>query len=354
MSRSPEERIAHARRVVEAARRVRDRRASLRAELARSTGLGEAGVDLALDAHLEVDATDADLARLVASAGDAPHVTVILSANVFVAALRAIALAVAAAPRVVVRPSRRDPAFARALVRELADPAVTLDDVPRDAAEGTPDDAKDVASIAAGEIHVYGRDETIADVRARARAGVRVRGHGAGMGIALVGEDADLAGAAERLASDVVPFDQRGCLSPRVAFAYGGEARAREFAAALHASLASWQARVPRGALFEVAEARRWRDTMAVAGQLHAADDHAVAVAASATIPPPGRHVLVVPCASLDDARPHIAPLARFVVAVGASDPALAHAVVPAHARVSPLGAMQRPPLDGPVDRRSV
>jgi hypothetical protein len=28
--------------------------------------------------------------------------------------------------------------------------------------------------------------------------------------------------------------------------------------------------------------------------------------------------------------------------------------MVPAHARTSLLGAMQRPPLDGPVDRRSV
>ena len=47
-------------------------------------------------------------------------------------------------------------------------------------------------AIEAGAIHVYGRDETIAAVRAAARPGVVVRGHGAGLGVALVTPAADL------------------------------------------------------------------------------------------------------------------------------------------------------------------
>jgi hypothetical protein len=69
-------------------------------------------------------------------------------------------------------------------------------------------------------------------------------------------------------------------------------------------------------------------------------------------VPPPGRHVLVVGAATLADAVRRIAPFARFVVAVGADDPSRVSALVPAWARVLPLGGMQRPPLDGPVDLR--
>ena len=42
----------------------------------------------------------------------------------------------------------------------------------------------DVGALARGELHVYGRDETISDLRKRAR--VPVRGHGTGFGIAIV------------------------------------------------------------------------------------------------------------------------------------------------------------------------
>jgi hypothetical protein len=48
-----------------------------------------------------------------------------------------------------------------------------------------------------------------------------------------------------------------------------------------------------------------------------------------------------------------LSPIARFVVAVGTDDLASLGSMAPAHARRSVLGAMQRPPLDGPVDRRS-
>jgi hypothetical protein len=63
--------------------------------------------------------------------------------------------------------------------------------------------------------------------------------------------------------------------------------------------------------------------------------------------------VLVTPYASAPSAVRRLASMARYVVAVGTNDEGAARLVAPAHARISPLGRMQRPRLDGPIDRRS-
>jgi hypothetical protein len=225
-------------------------------------------------------------------------------------------------------------------VERAGDPAITLTH------------ERDVAVVAADEVHVYGSDATIAAVRARARPGVTVRGHGAGMGAAVVSDRADVPIAADALAADVVAFDQRGCLSPRIAFVRGDEASAGAFAAALHERLAEWSRRVPRGSLSveERVDVARWRATVGFAGRLWTADDHVVGLAAAPAVPPAGRHVLVVPAPSPEALTSALAPLALHVVAVGTDDPR--DIAWPPHARLSALGQMQRPPLDGPVDRR--
>jgi hypothetical protein len=349
MSRTAADRVADVRRLLDCARTVHDQRARIAPAIAAATGLTPEGVELGF-ASLEREASDADLSALVAGAGEAAHVHVVLSANVFVAPLRALALARAAADRVTVRPSPRDPALAVALLdalRAAGDSAfVRVDE-------------RDVAHVEAGEVHVYGRDATVAAVRARVRPGVVVRGHAAGMGVALVSSGADLVAAARALALDVVAFEQRGCLSPRVAVVLGDEARAERFAEALHAALVAQAAQVPRGRLLddERIEARRWRDALAFAGRVWDADDvGAVALAPAGAplyVPPAGRHVTVMPAASHEAVVAAIAPLASHVVAVGTDAPQELGALAPGHARLSALGAMQRPPLDGPVDRRA-
>jgi hypothetical protein len=350
MSRSHAERVGDVARVVDAARAEAAGRGegTLVADLVRSTGLTREGVDLAFARHLELAPTDAEIEALVRGAGDAKHVVVILSANVFVGALRAIAIARAASPSVVVRPSRREPYFARALVHAAVaagDRGLTLaDDV-------------DLGRLFGGEVHVYGRDATIAEVRARVGERIRVRGHGAGMGVAFVGEGPDLASSAERLAYDVIAFDQRGCLSPRVAFVEGGAARAEAFALALDDALTQAAQRVPRGALAEDerADATRWRDTLLYAGRVIDRPSHSIGVAgerAPLLVAPPGRHVHLAPARDAGEAQARIAEIAPIIVAVGADDEATAKRIAPRHARVSALGEMQRPPLDGPVDRR--
>lgn len=346
MARSVAERIADVRRLQQTARAVIGEAATLVPAIVGSTGLSREGVELALSRHVELEATDADLTKLVERAGEASRVAVVLSANVFVGALRAIALARSAAVEVVVRPSRRDPAFACALVhaaRAAGDRDLRLEE------------SIDIASIDAGEIHVYGRDETIAEVRAKAR--VRVRGHGSGMGVVWISREADLAEAARALAEDVVVFDQRGCLSPRIAFVHGDEARASELAEALHAELERQAARVPRGEvpIEERAAAGRYIATMTYACRALVGREHAIGVAppgAPLVLPPPYRHVHVAASGSLADAAKLLAPLARGVVTVGSDDASAARALAPAWARRAAIGAMQRPPLDGPVDLR--
>jgi hypothetical protein len=343
VTRSAADRVADVRLLLAGAEQVFRERARFVPDLVRTTGLSPEGVDLGF-ASLERGATDRELLALVAAAGDAASVHVILSANVFVAPLRALALARAAAAHVTVRPSPRDPTLTRALVAAAGDGAISIVDA-RDPAES------------ASEIHVYGRDATIAEVRARARPGAIVRGHGAGMGIAVVTKDADVRAAAEALACDVVAFDQRGCLSPRIVLVEGDDARGEAFALALHERLAAWGERVPRGLLAdqERADATRWREALEFAGHVWSGADHLVALALAGsplTVAPPGRHVLVAAERRVAGVAARIAPLGPFIVAVGTDDEPTVRPLVPSHARVGPLGSMQRPPLDGPVDRR--
>jgi hypothetical protein len=345
MSRSAEARIADVRRLLRGAQIVYDARARLVPAIAATTGLTLEGVELGF-ASLERDASDTELRSLVAAVEDAPCVHVVLSANVFVAPLRALALARAAAERVTIRPSPRDPVLTRALVEAAGDRGLSLVD------------EKDVAAVEAGEIHVYGRDSTIAAVRARARPGVTVRGHGAGMGVAIVSAAANLEAAAGALALDVVAFDQRGCLSPRVVLAMGECARGKAFAEALDCAISTLGTRIPRGQLLkdETAAASLWRDACAFAGCVWEGTDHVVAFGPEGTpllVPPSGRHIVVVASSSVEAAAEALGPIAPFIVNVGTDDPRWLEGVAPALGRVSRLGRMQRPPLDGPVDRRS-
>jgi acyl-CoA reductase-like NAD-dependent aldehyde dehydrogenase len=343
--RNLETRRADVRRLVAAASRLVDKRAALIPSIVESTGLSPAGVDLALHRHLEVNPSDADLDRLIERAGDTPIAFVILSANVFVGALRAIALAKAAAADVIVRPSRRDPAFARALVEEAADPAIVVDP------------SFEVHQATKGEIHVYGADETIREVRAHAAPGVRVRAHGSGMGIVWLSSRASPEAAARAVAEDVVIFDQRGCLSPRMLLVEGAVERANAFADLLHAELERLDLSIPRGDVpaDERAAADRYVATMTYACRALVGTGHAIGIAppgAPLVLAPAYRNVHIAACTTREDARKLLAPISESIVAIGSDDEEAARSLAPAWARRSKLGQMQRPPLDGPVDLR--
>jgi hypothetical protein len=356
MTRDLTRRHARVLGLVQAAARLADPHDPLgvevRRELVRTTGLSPANVDLCLRSHLEHHASPGDIARLVACSTPVPSVHLLLSANVFVAALRALALALAASTQVRVRASTREPAFVRALLAAVHDPAIVA----------AVDLVDDLSPASGDEIHLYGRNETIASICARMPDGVRVRVHGTGMGIALVAQDVDLDRAASAIAADVVPFDQRGCLSPRVVYAHGPPQRARALAARLAGALASWDARVPLGRLDgdELADVARYRDTLAVVGDCFPAGSGVVGLLFDDTcvlVSPVGRNLHVVATGDGGGAASTIRALAPHVAAVGISpgsrDPWIGQMIgaLP-HARRSPLGSMQRPAFDGPVDLR--
>jgi hypothetical protein len=313
---------------------------TLRDDLPSTTRLSPEGIELALSECLETSPSDAELDALCTSVTPAPSAHVSLSSTVFVAAHRAIALALASSARVFVRPSRRDPTFARALERATGGGLFHVVDA--------------LSPEAGDELWAYGSDATLAEIRRALPAGVRFQAHGSGAGVVVVDAASVNRDTALALARDIAPFDQRGCLSPRLALVRGDERAALAFSRLVAGALAELAQRVPLGTLDgdERAEVLRYRDTLAYSGQLEAAGPGWVGTGATAMLAPVGRNLHVTATASPETL---LSPLARGIAAVGVAGPPelrASLALALPGARLSELGAMQRPPLDGPVDRR--
>lgn len=327
---SPEARVeallAVARRIADRddalGREARDRIAAL------PQAPSPAGIDLALAEHLETAASPAEIARLIAWAPPASSCAISLAANVCTAALRAIALGLAASPRVLVKPSRRDPVLAELLAREAAALDIAI-----------------VEALAPAEVlHLYGSDETLAAIALPPHR--RAHRFGSGFGVAWCTSAIE----AEAVARDLVAFDGAGCLSPRLVIAPHAEAEA--VATALHVALARWGERIPRAPLDEADRAalRRVASTYAAVGAFFSGEHHAVAfdpAPQAIAVLPPLRAALVV---ASDEPAAAIAPHRHAITCVGGDPPGLGGLGLTV--RRAPLGRMQRPPLDGPVDLR--
>lgn len=340
------------RRVLAAAARLADPADSLHHEaltrLPAETGLPAAHIARALARCVERSATDEQLTALCASVPLAPRAHVVLSSNVFVAPVRALALAWASASDIQVRPSRRAPVIPELLARALREQENTVGSfalVPS-------------LDVAPGEVvHAYGSDETIAALRATLPPGARLWGHGHGFGVALaepsMNEPTTLA-----LAHDVALFDQRGCLSPRLVLCVGDERASEAWSAQLHRALERAAELLPLGHIDRAEQAARqdYVATMeavgsvfpgptAVVGHQHRPD--------AVRLPSFTRGVHVVSAPTLDEAAALLAPLARWVTCVSGSGNMLETlATVAPRARRAGLGRAQNPPLDGPVDLR--
>jgi hypothetical protein len=162
-----------------------------------------------------------------------------------------------------------------------------------------------------------------------------------------------LADAASAIARDVVVFDQRGCLSPRVVFVVGDMRRAEEFSECLCEALGALGKQIPRGDLSEdeAAASARYVESMRFVGKAASGRGYRVGISKTLIVPPVGRHVHIA-CIENDDALADIIkPIASYVTAVGSSDSAIAR-YFSQFVRISALGQMQKPPFDGPVDLR--
>ena len=324
-----------------------------RERLAASSGLSPQGVDFALLRCLETAPDEAEIATLIRATPSAQVAHVLLSANVFVAAHRAIAIALAASEQVRVRASRREPEMAELLLAGAPGSFQLVDELsPR------PGD----------RLWAYGSDQTMDEVAVTLPAGVALHAHGSGFGVAVLAgthSDSELSALLRALAEDIVLFDQRGCLSPRVVLLQAEPAvaggLARELARELAHALAELEQRVPRGQLTvqELSEIAKYRDTAHFTGEVLEAGPGFVTLADTThadswLIPPTGRniHVLTTPnaLATLDRHRPLLTSCAF------AGDPTVREALrrgLPG-ARLCRFGEMQRPPFDGPVDRRDL
>ena len=322
-----------------------ERGARARTRLVASTGLSPEGVDFALRRCLEANPSEAELLALLDATPEVPRANVLLSANVFVAAHRAIAIALAASESVFVRPSRREPALAE-LLWEAAPGSFQL----RGELELEPGD----------HLWAYGSDQTLAEIARSTPPAVTLHAHGSGFGVAVLGSaelpSAELELSLLGLAEDIALFDQRGCLSPRVLLVAGDPGRALELARELAAVLEQLELRIPRGRLSpqEAAELTLYRDSANYAGELLNAGLGFVSVSPSEQVmlPPVGRNLHVL---ATENPLALVESLAPFVTSCAVEgDPALRAAIQHALpcARASRFGDMQRPPFDGPVDRR--
>lgn len=313
--------------------------------LPNATGLTEQGVRHALTTCLERELAAAEFAAWCASVPVAETAHVSLAANVFTAPLRAIALGLGVAKSVCVRPSRREPVFTELLAA---------------ASPGTFEIVAELQPHSGDHVFAYGSDRTLAEFEAALPAGVVFHGHGFGMGVAVVDEDtlARPSDLAQRLALDTVAFDQRGCLSPRLVLVDCEVGRAREFARDLAKELLALDAAVPRGRLLEDEQADivRYRATMSYLAEVFGSEEGMVVLDTEVRglpIPPTGRNLLVVNSRAPAD---FLAPIASAIAALGLGVSETLEALVRQRlpgARVSAIGHMQRPPLDGPVDRRT-
>jgi Acyl-CoA reductase (LuxC) len=335
-----------------AARRIADPGDPLgqraRAELPAQTRLSPQNVELALTRCLESSVTDAELARFSARTPKSERSHVLLSANVFTAALRAIATGLVASPRVFVRASRREPKMAGFLA-EAAPASFTLTDELRPAA--------------GDQVFAYASDATLESLRRTFAPGTILHAHGSGFGAAAVDSRTlaphDEVELAQALSYDVALFDQRGCLSPRVVWLQGDIDSAHGFTRAVARALAERDRDLPPGELDpeERADRERWRAALTYAGHVEPAGSGFVAVLDEPPLELPelgARSLLVLACAdAAAAARPHAAKITTHAVSGSAEFSAQFSRILP-KSRASAWGQVQRPPLDGPVDLRSL
>lgn len=319
-----------------------------RAELGESTGLSPAGVDWALSQCLEHRTSRSQITQLLRRTAPVPRAHVLLSANVFTAAFRAITLALLQTDTVFVRPSRREPLFTQ-LLAEASGQAFQIVD--------------SLAPAPSDHLWAYGTDETLAQVRQKLPGGVYFHTHGSGLGVAVLSllaqsKTSDLERCAELLVRDTLAFDQRGCASPRFVFLQTTDESLQKFLPLLEQRFRQAEQRIPRGPLSatEQADALRYERTRAYVGPtwstgrgIFVLDDETKPL----YLPPVGRYLALV---RTHDPLTHIQALAPLLTCVGVwGSPTLPGQILELlqPRRVVELGQMQMPPLDGPLDLRA-
>ncbi len=337
------------------------------AELPTATGFSLPMLRTALPTMLtplRAPALAALVAREAGTRHGPPLILHILPGNLPGLAAIPAALSLAIGSAALIKPGRGDRVFPALFHASLAAHDRSLADAL--AVHYWPGDDHTAGALAldtADLVVAAGDDETIAALAARTRG--RFIGHGHRISFALV----TAAAARERtsaaaLAFDTALWDQRGCLSPQLCFVEGTRAQAEAFATELAAELARLAESLPPASmsLGQRLAIRRLRDSAEWAtfdgeriSLLAAADEAAGTVIVEPRarfVPSPlGRTLRVMPIADLDALPALLAPVCSVLEGTGlGAEPERWETIAQRLAAcgvalVSPLGAMQQPPL---------
>lgn len=291
---------------------------------------------------------------------------VVLAGNVVTGAARAVGLPLLFGWPVLTKASSGDDTLARLLEAALAESDPELGDAYRVITYPAEREELNAALFEqADAVAVYGSDHTVHSIRAQLGATASFIPHGHGLGAAFIARSALAARetaqlAARGLALDVAAYDQRGCLSPHVAWVErGGLVSPSHFAELVHAELSLLRTTLPRGRLpIDMAGAQlSWRGVGAMRGTLLEGDGFAVSFedAGPLRVSPGYRNLQVIALDSAAQLADKLAPLGVHLKCLGFAGSlatsrdelvALARAL-PARVapRVCTVGQMQRPPV---------
>ncbi len=341
--------------------------------LAEATGLSPQMVRWGATTTLETVDTNS-LASLAADAygsGGEPisSLSVVLAGNVFTVAVRAAFVPLLLGIPVTVKASTRETLFPRMLREALLDEDAELGRAMELLVFRGGDVEQETALVGAAEVtSVYGSDATITDIERR-HPEASLIAHGHGVSVACCGPRScrpeTVAETARALALDVAAYDQRGCLSPQIAYVADG--RGGDGALALTERLAEALGRLthelPRGPLpLEVGAAQsQWRGLAEVEGELWQGVDHATALRAPRPIrwSPGYRNVTVSPVGSIAQAIDEMVTLGASLKCIGVDPESLRDVQqgigkTGSSAYTCMLGTMQTPRLDAPADGKPV
>jgi hypothetical protein len=345
-----------------------------RAELPASTGLSLPMIAWALEHALGVFDREALIALDAACAP--PHAqclrahpgqlaVVVLAGNVFTAAAKAVALPLLFGWPVVAKAASRDDAFARLFESAFAGADPELSEAYRCVTVPSSDvERMGLLFEQADAVSVYGSDGTLNRIRAELSATATFLPHGHGLSVAIVGPKAlcnedDARAAARALARDTAAYDQRGCLSPHVAWVVrGAEITPSRFADLVFDELARLAQELPRGPLpLDVGSAQwSWRGLSAIHGTLLEGDGFAVALESHGNLrlSPGYRNLQLLEldceaelCAKLSPLGIHLKCVGHAGVDAKALARALPQNLAP---RLCALGSMQTPKLTSITD----
>lgn len=286
---------------------------------------------------------------------------VVLAGNVFTAAARAVAMPLLFGMPVLAKAASDDASFVRLLHRALRDADRELGEAFQTVTFASQDEAQSsVLFEQADVVSVFGSDNTLNTIRAHLSATVSFVGHGHGLGAAFIDggvlqERARAQRAAEQLAFDIAAYDQRGCMSPLVAWVRDEQPISPEhFAELLHHALSALDRQLPRGPLpIDVASAQlSFRGIAAMRGSLWEGSTHAVAYEGDGPLrlAPGYRNVQLLTVPSVGALCERLAPLGVHLKCLGVAGSEVRELVAQLPARVAPrvceVGAMQTPKVD--------